>query len=227
MLPAPRPRRSPGRAPRAGLAIAAPRALLAVPLLTVLLLAAPLAPLLGGASRAAPAAAAGATPSDPVAAAGPLAGGLAPRAPGTAPDPDWVWPVDGPRVVDRPFLAPPTPYVAGHRGVDLAARSAVPDGAIVRSPADGVVHFAGRVVDRGVVTVRAGPLLVTVEPVTAAVAEGDAVAAGQPLGVLEPGHCAEPCVHLGVREAGLYVSPMRWLGGLQRAVLLPLGVTGG
>ena len=27
----------------------------------------------------------------------------------------------------------------------------------------------------------------------------------------------------GVREAGEYVSPLRWLGGLPRAVLLPLG----
>lgn len=89
------------------------------------------------------------------------------------------------------------------------------------------MHFAGRVVDRGAVTVRAGPLLVTVEPVAAAVVEGDVVVAGQPLGALEPGHCATSCVHLGVREAGLYVSPMRWLGGLQRAVLLPLGATGG
>ncbi len=163
----------------------------------------------------------------PAPGAAPTSGGLAPRSSGTAPDPDWAWPVDGPRVVERPFLAPPTPYAAGHRGVDLAARSPGPDGVVVRSPVGGVVHFAGPVVDRGVVTVRAGPLLVTVEPVTAVVAEGDVVVAGQPLGALEPGHCAMSCLHLGVREAGLYVSPMRWLGGLQRAVLLPLGATGG
>ncbi|MDO8338071.1 MAG: peptidoglycan DD-metalloendopeptidase family protein [Microcella sp.] len=135
------------------------------------------------------------------------------------PAPGWEWPVEGPSVVERPFVAPPTPYGAGHRGVDLRAESS---GAVVRAATGGTIHFAGRVVDRGVVTIRSGPLLVTVEPVTSAVAAGDVVAAGDPIGELEPGHCASPCVHLGVREAGVYVSPLRWLGGLQRAVLLPL-----
>jgi len=133
--------------------------------------------------------------------------------------PGWEWPVDGPRDVERPFVAPPTPYGAGHRGIDVRAPG---PGAIVRAATGGVVHFAGRVVDRGVVTIRSGPLLITVEPVTAAVAVGDVVAAGDPIGTLEPGHCALACVHLGVREAGVYVSPLRWLGGLRRAVLLPL-----
>jgi len=148
---------------------------------------------------------------------------------GTERHPRWQWPVDGPRVAERPFLAPPTPYGAGHRGVDLAAGIPGPSGTpLVRAPVGGVVHFAGRVVDRGVVTVRTGPLLVTLEPVTPSVVVGDAVTAGQVLGSLEPGHCpSSPCVHLGVREAGHYLSPMKWLGGLQRAVLLPLRATDG
>ena len=137
----------------------------------------------------------------------------------SSPAPGWMWPVDGPRVVERPFVAPPTPYDAGHRGVDLRAPGL---GATVRAATGGTVHFAGRVVDRGVVTIRSGLLLVTVEPVTATVAVGDVVEAGDPIGALEAGHCAGPCVHLGVREAGVYVSPLRWLGGLRRAVLLPL-----
>jgi murein DD-endopeptidase MepM/ murein hydrolase activator NlpD len=131
----------------------------------------------------------------------------------------WAWPVSGQRLVLRPFLAPPTPYAAGHRGVDLAA---VAVGDEVLAATSGVVHFAGRVVDRGVVTIRSGQLLVTVEPVTPTVSEGDAVVAGSVIGTLEAGHCASPCVHVGVREAGAYVSPLRWLGGLRRAVLLPL-----
>ncbi len=134
--------------------------------------------------------------------------------------PGWVWPVDGARVVVRPYLAPATPYAAGHRGVDLAA---VADGDAVLAVTSGVVHFAGVVVDRPVITVRTGQVLATVEPVTPLVAAGDQVEAGQVIGVLEPGHCARPCVHLGVRVAGEYVSPLLYLGGLQRAVLLPLG----
>ena len=144
------------------------------------------------------------------------AAGVAP----SSPEPGWQWPVEGPRVVLQNFIAPPTPYGAGHRGVDLAAMA---PGAAVLAATGGVVHFAGVVVDRGVVTIRTGQLLVTVEPVTASVSRGDRVAAGDVIGVLEPGHCREPCVHLGVREAGEYLSPLRWLGGLRRAVLLPLG----
>ena len=132
----------------------------------------------------------------------------------------WVWPVDGQRIVRRPFLAPPTPYGVGHRGVDLAASGA---GVEVRAVTSGVVHFAGVVVDRPVITVRQGQVLTTVEPVEPLVATGDRVRAGDVIGVLLPGHCAHPCVHLGVRVAGEYVSPLLWLGGLQRAVLLPLG----
>lgn len=132
----------------------------------------------------------------------------------------WVWPVDGERRVLRHFAAPPAPYAAGHRGIDLAARA---PGTAVLAATGGVVHFAGVVAGRGVVTIRSGQLLVTVEPVTATVATGDRVAAGEVIGRLETGHCREPCVHAGVREAGAYVSPLRWLGGLRRAVLLPLG----
>lgn len=147
-------------------------------------------------------------------------------APGTVADgtvaaaaPGWVWPVEGPRRIVRAYLAPATPYSAGHRGVDLGAARPGVDVVAVTS---GVVHFAGVVVDRPVITVRQGQLLATVEPVTPLVAVGDRVETGQVIGTLEPGHCARPCVHLGVRVAGEYVSPLLYLGGLERAVLLPL-----
>ena len=138
----------------------------------------------------------------------------------TSAAPGWVWPVDGQRIVVRPFIAPPTPYSAGHRGVDLAATA---HGAAVVAVTSGIVHFAGTVVDRPVITIRQGQVLATVEPVEPVVATGDIVRAGDVIGVLQPGHCARPCVHLGVRVAGEYVSPLLWLGGLQRAVLLPMG----
>jgi murein DD-endopeptidase MepM/ murein hydrolase activator NlpD len=159
-----------------------------------------------------------------LAGAGPVAASASTSALGRATQSDWVWPVDGERWVLRDFVAPPSAYGAGHRGVDLAARA---EHATVRSPVGGVVHFAGVVVDRPLVTVRTGQLLVTLEPVDPTVAEGDVVAAGDSLGTLEAGHCARPCVHLGVRLAGEYVSPLLYLGGLQRAVLLPLSESRG
>jgi murein DD-endopeptidase MepM/ murein hydrolase activator NlpD len=131
----------------------------------------------------------------------------------------WVWPVSGPRVVLRAFVAPSSAYGPGHRGVDMSARE---HGVAVVAVMSGVVHFAGVVVDRPVITVRQGQVLATVEPVEPLVAAGDVVEAGDIIGVLQPGHCARACVHLGVRVAGEYVSPLLWLGGLQRAVLLPM-----
>lgn len=131
----------------------------------------------------------------------------------------WVWPVSGPRVVLRAFVAPSTAYGPGHRGVDLSAPA---PGVEVVAVMSGVVHFAGVVVDRPVITVRQGQVLATVEPVDPLVSQGDVVQAGDVIGVLQPGHCARACVHLGVRVAGEYVSPLLWLGGLQRAVLLPM-----
>lgn len=131
----------------------------------------------------------------------------------------WGWPLAPPHRVSRPFLAPPSQYGAGHRGLDLESRP----GERVVAPSDGVVSFAGRVVDRPVLSIaHAGGLVSTVEPVDAVVAAGDRVTAGQTVGfVAVGGHCANRCLHLGVRLHGRYVSPMLFLGGVPRAVLLP------
>jgi murein DD-endopeptidase MepM/ murein hydrolase activator NlpD len=134
----------------------------------------------------------------------------------TAPGP-WLWPVDPPHTIVRPWIAPATPYSAGHRGIDIAAPAAT-----VRAPAAGTVHFAGVVVDRPVVSIRhAGGLITSYEPVTTELVAGDAVARGDPVGVVEAGHCASRCLHFGVRLDGEYVSPLAYLGGIPRAVLLP------
>ncbi|AYF98616.1 M23 family metallopeptidase [Protaetiibacter intestinalis] len=131
----------------------------------------------------------------------------------------WAWPVAAPHPVVRPYLAPATPYSSGHRGIDIRA----PEGAVVRAPADGVVHFAGWVVDRPVLSIdHGGGVLSSYEPVSTELREGDAVRRGQVIGTLVAGHCATACLHLGARIDGAYVSPLLFLGGQPRAVLLPL-----
>lgn len=139
---------------------------------------------------------------------------------GGEPTVGWEWPLAPPVRLTEPFRAPPTPYAAGHRGIDLAA----PPGALVRAAADGVVAFAGPVAGRGVLSIDHGDGVVSaIEPVAASVGVGDRVAAGDEVAVATAGgHCDGRCVHFGVRVRGEYVSPLLFLGGLPRAVLLPL-----
>ncbi|SIN72087.1 Peptidase family M23 [Agromyces cerinus subsp. cerinus] len=131
----------------------------------------------------------------------------------------WRWPVPAPIRVVAPFRAPPTPFAAGHRGIDIEAAPA----ASVTAPAPGVVSFAGMVAGRPVVAIDHGDGVVSaIEPVVALVEAGASVAAGDAIGTVSTGgHCASGCVHFGVRVDGEYVSPYLFLGGLPRAVLLP------
>ncbi|MBD7995981.1 M23 family metallopeptidase [Arthrobacter sp. Sa2CUA1] len=157
----------------------------------------------------------------------------------------WDWPLTPEPGVIRPFDKPGQRWLAGHRGVDLAASS----GDAVRSPADGIVRFAGHVVDRPVLTIDHGDgTLSSFEPVTATVAVGETVTAGQTVGLLTPGgglttadphdrsapersqpHCPNTCLHWGVRLDGEYVDPLRYLLDRRPSVLLPLagGMDGG
>jgi murein DD-endopeptidase MepM/ murein hydrolase activator NlpD len=132
----------------------------------------------------------------------------------------WTWPVAPPWRVTRAFEAPATRFSAGHRGIDLAANPGDP----VLAPTDGVVSFVGRVVDREVVSLaHAGDLLSSFEPVESSLVAGQEVRKGEPIGILGAGgHCDGACLHFGVRLHGEYVSPLLYLGGLPRAVLLPL-----
>jgi Peptidase family M23 len=128
----------------------------------------------------------------------------------------WTWPADGP--VLRLFALGDDPYAGGqHRGVDVAG----PTGAPVRSPASGVVTFAGTVPGGGrALTVRTsdGYSVTLVHLGKILVERGALVAEGEPVGAIGPTGDAEhlePYVHLGVRVAS---DPHGYLDPL---VLLP------
>src|SRR3954469_25434222 len=85
----------------------------------------------------------------------------------------WGWPLEPRPTVARPFRAPPTPWSAGHRGVDLVAHVRQP----VLSAGRGRVSFSGVVAGRGVVVVsHPGGLRTTYEPVDERLAVGTLVA---------------------------------------------------
>lgn len=143
---------------------------------------------------------------------------LSPPAPGAP----WQPPVT-PIVVERPYAAPAGPYAPGHRGVDLRADA----GSVVRAPAAGVVRVAGRVAGKAVVSIdhphrilgRTG-WRTTYEGVLAGVEVGDAVGAGDPLGVVIAHEHARG-FHWGLKNGRAYADPMLLL---RRTVILkPLG----
>lgn len=138
----------------------------------------------------------------------------------------WGWPISAPRTLARAFVAPPTAYGAGHRGIDLWLNSGDP----VVAPEAGVVHFVGVVVDRPVLSIEhTGGLISSYEPVDSTLVVGEPVTRGEvigtlaapKLGVQQSGHCWAPCLHLGARLHGQYVSPLNFLGGIPHSILLP------
>lgn len=134
----------------------------------------------------------------------------------------WSWPLAPPPRVAARFAAPASPYAAGHRGVDLAARV----GQAVRAAGAGRVAFAGPVAGRGVVVVaHPGGLRTTYEPVAATLAAGAPVRRGTVLGAVTaaPGHCLPAtCLHWGVRRGETYLDPLALLGAATRVRLLPV-----
>ena len=97
------------------------------------------------------------------------------------------------------------------RGVDLAAAP----GGTVYAAAPGRVVFAGTVAGRGVLTIEVAdsgtpPLRTTYEPVTARVATGERVTAGEVVAVLQPAgsHCPAGCLHWGLLRGSVYLDPL-------------------
>jgi murein DD-endopeptidase MepM/ murein hydrolase activator NlpD len=145
----------------------------------------------------------------PLAAPGPSAEPVSSATPGASPGSDAR---AGP-VILRAFEPPAHRWDAGHRGVDLAGYL----GDAVRAAGSGVVLYAGRLVDRGVVVIGHGVLRTSYEPVAASVPVGATVAPGEQVGTLEAGHCAaSPCLHWGLLSGHghgtAYFDPLLLLG---------------
>jgi murein DD-endopeptidase MepM/ murein hydrolase activator NlpD len=143
-----------------------------------------------------------------------------------AEDEHWAWPVTGP--VIRSFDAPDSPYGSGHRGIDIAA----PPDSTVRSPAPGVVVFAGVIGGDVFVAIDHGGGLRSTYSwlASSSVEEGDAVFAGDPIARSGRGHLGSsiPHVHLGAKRDGIYVDPMSLLtpaSVVDLIHLVPLGTS--
>ncbi|HET7530632.1 MAG TPA: peptidoglycan DD-metalloendopeptidase family protein [Mycobacteriales bacterium] len=144
-----------------------------------------------------------------------------------APAAGWTWPVPGSAAgVVRGFDPPAQPWLAGHRGVDLAGHP----GQTVVAAGAGVVAFAGPVAGIGVVTVRhPDGLLTTYQPVRPLVRRGSVVREGQQIGrlVRAGSHCwPQACLHWGLRRDADYLDPLA-LVGAGRVRLLPLHLPDG
>jgi murein DD-endopeptidase MepM/ murein hydrolase activator NlpD len=141
--------------------------------------------------------------------------------------PTGQWPVDDP-LVTRYFQPPSARWLAGHRGVDVAAATGDP----VRSMAAGTVSFVGVIGGIPVVSVRYPGIehrRSTYEPVTATVHSGQPVAQGELLGTVAAagGHCGgnHGCLHIGLKTDTQYLDPAS-LVRRPPAVLKPLRRTG-
>jgi murein DD-endopeptidase MepM/ murein hydrolase activator NlpD len=129
----------------------------------------------------------------------------------------WQWPVHGsgggPPQILRGFHPPAQRWLAGHRGVDLAA----PEGTPVLAAGPGTISYAGTLFGQGVVVISHGSVRTSYEPVTPSVHVGDVVARGSPIGTLAAGHCAgRACLHWGLltghRHGVRYYDPLVLLG---------------
>ena len=118
-----------------------------------------------------------------------------------------------------------TEYSAGHRGVDYEVKL----GQGVFAPADGRVHFVGKVIDRQLISLaHDGELLSAFEPVCSQLNLGDVVSKGDLIGEIcaadesyQP-HCEDMfCLHFSIRKNGEYLSPLWFTGELSQSRLLP------
>lgn len=121
----------------------------------------------------------------------------------------------------RAFVQPANPYGAGHRGVDIAVQT--PERQPLIAPIDGTISFAGTVAGKAVVSITSGVWILSFEPAKTSLHTGDTVTQGQQFAFAQGGsdHCADTCVHWGVRNNGEYRDPQP-LTTPRRIQLLPV-----
>jgi murein DD-endopeptidase MepM/ murein hydrolase activator NlpD len=137
-------------------------------------------------------------------------------APATAASlPPYLRPVRG--AILRHFEPPPTPYAAGHRGIDMAA----PVGTPVLAANDGVVAFAGPVAGRLFASIDHPDGIRTTYSFLSAVyvKKGQNIVRGQTIAAsgTGDGSSPQPHLHFGARTGGDYIDPEPLLlDGLRR-----------
>ncbi|WP_158275820.1 M23 family metallopeptidase [Bifidobacterium catulorum] len=135
----------------------------------------------------------------------------------------YIWPivVDGEPVITRRFENPPRPWLPGHRGIDLSTGKEQP----IIAPANGRVAFVGKVASKSVVTIRhEDNITTTYEPAVSDLPVGSSVMQGQRFATVHGGsdHCAESCMHWGMKTGKTtYMDPEHAVRP-QRIVLKPL-----
>ncbi len=146
------------------------------------------------------------------------------------PSSEWNPPLEAPIRLVNQYRQPNSDYSAGHRGVDYLVKP----GQAVLAPASGEIWFAGKVAQRPVISIlHPNGYITEFEPACTDLSKGEAVFAGQQIGVICSGdssylpHCTNAaCLHFSLRIAGAYISPLVLIGGLNPSRLLatPLGV---
>lgn len=135
----------------------------------------------------------------------------------------WRSPIESPLLVNE-FRQPNSDWSAGHRGVDYL----VDQGQKVFAPHEGVVSFAGLVVDRQVLSIRhPDGMISSLEPVCSTKPKGSRVDTGEDVGTIctDPNyvsHCLpRTCLHFSLRASNGYLSPLVTVGGLSPSRLKP------
>lgn len=124
--------------------------------------------------------------------------------------------------LEEDYLSPVSEYGTGHRGIDFHVTSTQS----VQAPANGTVHFVGKVVNRQLITIKTDSgKLASFEPVCSTLKVGQRVHAGQPIGFRCSGdesyeaHC-ESCIHASARDNFGYLSPLHMMGQKSHSELL-------